>query len=270
MSSEKRQIFLTYSHEDNEKGDFDWVVQELEQEGVSVRYDEVIIIPGRKLWPQLESSILTPDLDGWGILLTGNSLQSRACMEELEYARFRALNERGREFPLIGLVDRVPADVIPLAIKTRLYIDLADPSWVEKVIAGLESRPPIRPSGRVTQYRWSVRRKYGNDADLIAVEVGPRFGSVPYFALLSPMPGPERAGVGVADGGTIESAQTNVQRSVNVDFHGEKCWAYWMKGPLDAASSAYAVFRGYLPKWVVFGPCKGPGMLPEKAERIKL
>lgn len=266
----KCRFFLTYAHDDNETGNFDWVVQELEQQGVNVQYDEVILIAGKKLWPQIETSILDTELDGWGILLTANSLNSLACMEELEYARLRALNEHGKEFPLIGLVDRVPGNAVPLAIRARLYVDLTDRNWVEKVKAGLERRPPTKPPGGVSKYRWSVRRKYGGDPELIAVEVGPRFGSIPYFGLISPMPGPEKAGVGVADGGAVSGTQSDVQEASNIDFQGEKCWAYWMKGPLDPSMSAYALFRGYLPRWVVLGPCKGPGLFPEKAERIRL
>src|SRR2546422_10849977 len=133
MAEERPRLFLTYSHDDNEAGNFDWAVQELEKAGVQVEYDEIVLVPGRRLWPQIENRILEPSLKGWGILLTSTSLQSQACLEELEYARLRAMNSKGEEFPLIGLGDRGAAAEIPLAIRARLYIDLKDPTWHRKV-----------------------------------------------------------------------------------------------------------------------------------------
>ncbi len=84
------------------------------------------------------------------------------------------------------------------------------------------------------------------------------------------MPGPESAGTGVARGGAVSSAQFDVMESRDLDFQGEKYWALWMRGPLDPSTSAYAVFRGYLPRWVLFGPCRGPGAIPEKGETFAL
>jgi len=270
VPSGKPRIFLTYSHEDNETGDFDWVVEELTRTSVDVEYDEVVLIPGRKLWPQIEKRILAPGLHGWGILLTVNSLKSPACMEELEYARLRALNQRGEEFPLIGLVDRVPEQEIPLAIRTRLYIDFADPDWTERVRAGLERRPPRRAPGATPRFRWAVHRCYGGDPELIAIEVGPRFGSIPYFGLISPMPGATDAGIGGAGGGGVGSATFDFMESKDLEIQGEKCWAVSMKGSLDPATSAYAIFQGYLPRWVMFGPCPGPFTLPTSGEKYDL
>ena len=83
--------------------DVDHVVGELKRVGLDVAFDRAHIIPGQRLWSQIDKGISDPQTDGWAILATENSLSSEPCLEELAYALDRALRTRGAEFPLIGI-----------------------------------------------------------------------------------------------------------------------------------------------------------------------
>ena len=123
--------------DDEEEGDFSYLVQELRR-GVEATYDKVALIPGHRLWEQIADSITRSSLSGWAYLLTPNSLGSEACREELAYALYRALNENGSDFPLIGLLHGVSIEDVPPALRVRLCVSLASPTWKRK------SRPPSK------------------------------------------------------------------------------------------------------------------------------
>ncbi len=270
MGTPKRKLFLTYARLDDAEGDFSWLVQRIERAGLDVLFDDRVVVPGRRLWPQIEAAIVDEGTDAWGWLLTPNSVSREACREELEYARLRTLNARGEGFPLIGLVDRVPAEQLPLAIRSRLYVDLKAPQWVDRVVAGVEGRIPCLPQQHLENYHWTVHRNYEDDPEAIAVEVRPRFGSIPYFAILAPMPGPELVGTGAAGGGSVSGVAPDSNEWEDVEIFGEKAKIDAMRGPVDPAMSAYAIFRGRIPSWVAFGPCQGPRVLPPRVERLAL
>lgn len=105
MSNKPRPyIWIAYAWIDNEEGDFTYLVQELNRVGVEATYDKIAIIPGRRLWEQIGNQITNGPIDGWGYLITPNSLSSEPCREELEYALNRALEKKRNDFPLIGLL----------------------------------------------------------------------------------------------------------------------------------------------------------------------
>ena len=268
--SKAKRLFLSYAHADDAEGDFAWAVSRLEKAGLEVVYDTRVLVAGRSLWPQIEKALLDPRLDAWGWLLTPSGLRSAGCREELEYARLRMLNHRGDEFPLIGLVDRVPADQIPLAIQSRLYVDMRSPDWVDRVVAGVKGEVATRPPRDLTNCHWRIHLNVSDDPEQIAIEVRPRFGSIPYFAILAPMPGPERVGTGAAGSGYTGGIAFEFAEWNDVDVFGEKAKVHSMRGPVDPSMSAYAIFRKHVPPWVAFGPCPGPFVLPSGVERMML
>ena len=129
--------WLTYAWEDNKEGDVDFVAQELEQAGVSVKLDRWNLKAGKRLWEQIEHFIQDPqESDAWVLYATANSLGSEACKEEFAYALDRALRSRGQDFPVVGLFPgTVDEDLIPAGIRTRLYVSLTDPDWKERIKA---------------------------------------------------------------------------------------------------------------------------------------
>jgi hypothetical protein len=137
-------IWLTYAWVDNEAKDIDFVVQELRREGLTVKLDREQIIVGRRLWDQIASYITDPNgCDAWGFVISRRSLESEACREELAYAIDRAISKRGKDFPLIGILfEQVDRELIPAAIRTRLYVTLSDQNWAKRVATGVVGLPP--------------------------------------------------------------------------------------------------------------------------------
>lgn len=131
-------LWLTYAWKDNEQQDVDFVVQRLQEEGVTVRLDRTQLLAGRRLWEQISDGITDPKLDGWAIFATMNSLASEPCLEEIAYALDRALRNRGPSFPIIGIFPApMNREFIPSALATRLYVTLKDLHWAARVADGL-------------------------------------------------------------------------------------------------------------------------------------
>ena len=63
-------------------------------------YDRIQLVPGQRLWEQIGERVTKGPFDGWAYLLTPSSLQSEPCREELAYATYRALTDKGAAFPL--------------------------------------------------------------------------------------------------------------------------------------------------------------------------
>lgn len=147
------KVWLSYAWTDNEDNDVDFIAQELERSGIDVRIDRWKLGAGKRLWEQIEGFICNEsESDAWILFTTTKSLNSEACKEELAYALDRTLNSRGKEFPIIGLFpSTIDNDLIPAAIRTRLYISLNDTDWKERILAAVQgttpsiTRPSIRP-----------------------------------------------------------------------------------------------------------------------------
>jgi len=176
------KLWLTYSWADNEDGDVDHVLDVLEREGLEMAYDRAHLRAGRRLWEQIGTAIDDPALSGWAFYVTENGLRSQPCQEELAYALDRALRTRGGDFPLIGIFPSpVDRELVPYAIATRLYVNLAETKWARRIIDAVSGEPrslvrqPVRPFG------FSVHRS----DESITVEVWPKSGRwIPFVALV--------------------------------------------------------------------------------------
>ncbi len=73
------KLWLTYAWKDNQDQDVDHVVGDLKRVGLDVAFDRAHIIPGQRLWSQIDKGISDPQTDGWAILATENSLSSEPC-----------------------------------------------------------------------------------------------------------------------------------------------------------------------------------------------
>ena len=88
-----KKLWLTYAWSDNEDKDIDFIIQELDKTDIKVKFDRRNLVPGQRLWTQIGGFITDPnECDAWGIVLTKNSINSKACIEELSYALDRAIN----------------------------------------------------------------------------------------------------------------------------------------------------------------------------------
>ena len=265
-------IWITYAWLDNDEGDFDDLMQELERAGISAIYDKVALIPGRRLWAQIADKISTALLSGWAYLVTPNSLISSACQEELAYALQRTLDAKGDEFPLIGLLHNVSIRDVPTTLRVRLCVNLANPDWIEEIRAGIQGEPPRRNLKDQNPYIIKIHENYQNQDDLYALEIGPRFGVITYWRLAFPSDGPQpiRWGSGPANGGGIGAVRFADLTGEYNDIGGVPMKYVGAENPLSASISAYAVFKGNLPKKFFFGISTEPFSAEAKGMVIEL
>lgn len=182
--------WLTYAWADNRgpaEGDVDFVIQELERHGVSVRTDRRDLIVGRPLWPQIEQHISDESLcDAWTTLITANSLASKPCREELLYALERALDKRKAAFPIIGLfLGEFPSD-LPKALAVRLCVSTNEQNWAARVAAGIRGEKQPIAATPVLPYHAHVCGVGSGPGDYF-FEVRPRLGSWSPFCIGVPI-----------------------------------------------------------------------------------
>lgn len=192
--------WITYAWKDNKDKDVDFIAEELIQAGVNIKLDRWNIEAGKRLWEQIERFIADPkECDAWIMYATQNSLASEPCREELAIALDRALKTRGGSFPIIGLVpSHVESGLLPAAIRTRLYVDLSDPDWKDRIVSAVTGRERARKAGELTPY---VETEYPPPAGfLFAVEVRPRAGVWHPFAVAIKKEEQDKVGLVVRDG----------------------------------------------------------------------
>jgi hypothetical protein len=261
------RVWITYAWADNEEGNFEFLRQELADAGVEAAYDRVTLIPGVPIWKQIGERITEDPINGWAILVTPSSLASKPCMEELSYALQRALEEKGADFPLIGLVPKgVPFSELPPVLRVRLCLSLEDSNWPELLRAGLERRAPGKVPQRVSRYIWAAHDRYiagEGRPPRVAVEVRPRFGQIEYWRFLVPK-GTQIAHCGHARSGgarlstmshyIMEPNGANDGVFTHDDLKGVEFDWFGTGDPLSPTHSAYVVFESALPSFVGFAP----------------
>ena len=257
-------LWITYAWSDNAGGDFDFLVQELSRAGVPARYDKIALVPGRKLWAQIADRISSDPLSGWAYLVTPSSLASGACKEELAYALQRALETKGEEFPLVGLLHGVSIRDVPLALRVRLCVNLANPDWIEEIRAALSGTAPRRSIPEQDRLIVKIHQGYLSQPSRLAIEIRPRFGELRYWRWAFPRSGPQPVawGTGPANGGGIGGTKREVFQGEGEfsDIAGTpvKFAIVGAGDPITPSASAYAVFDRELPQKCFFGVAKEP------------
>jgi len=169
-----KKLWVTYAWKDNEELDVDFILQELGRVGLDIRFDRRQLITGQPLWPQIEQQITNPtNSDAWALIVSKHSLESAPCREELNYALDRAMRERGTNYPVIGIfVEQIDEILIPAAIRTRLYVDIASRDWLERVRSGVEvAEPDLNPPTIAAEFI-----KINRTPGAFIVEARPRTG----------------------------------------------------------------------------------------------
>lgn len=240
-------LWLTYAWVDNADYDVDHVIIKLRESGLSVHFDRQQIIPGRRLWSQVDKAISDPDrCDGWAIFATENSFKSEPCLEELAYALDRTLRTRGTEFPLIGIFPQpIDRKIIPSAIATRLYVTLRDPDWataVRDALHGTRTEPKLVFDPIVAKF---------HKGDIL--ELRPRSGR--FYPCLVLVPTHEKDLLDTVDYGPSDRPpMASIVSSSAVDT--DEWFGVQLGHAIDNLSSAYVHFKGGLPSRVIFGDNK--------------
>ena len=253
-------VWMTYAWDDNKYGDVDFIAQELQRFGVTVKLDRWNISAGRRLWEQIECFISKPEeSDGWLLYATQASLQSEPCKEELAYALDRTLGTRGDTYPVIALFPGpVDSSLIPSAIKTRLHVSLTDPDWKERVRAAVEGRSPAVSVRDLAPYYAKVHRSKGRGAQYV-IEVRPRAGTWSPFAAAIPMGEKEAVKPRILRGPRDRVPEGGgVLHVTGARVTGDGAW--WVMFAQDEATptQSYFVYCQQLPTILIFGVKDGP------------
>ncbi|MGE5778361.1 MAG: toll/interleukin-1 receptor domain-containing protein [Hyphomicrobiales bacterium] len=248
------KLWITYAWKDNEQSDVDFVVQQLKRAGMDVQIDRFALGAGRRLWEQIGAKITNPnESDAWAIYATENSLASEPCKEELAIALDRALCARGEAYPLIGIFPAsVATDLIPPAIRVRLYVSLRDPDWIERVKAAVERRAPAIRQDILPPL---FHRIFSTPKQFV-VEARPRVGRWYPIYILIPMPEVNRlAAALVGPSGAVPSAGMTAQSESQTQ--DGKWKAIILSHEATPGQSVYVVFN-QLPSALGIGPKEHP------------
>jgi hypothetical protein len=247
-----KAIWITYSWEDNKNGDVEFIAQEIEKSGMNVKLDRWNLQAGKRLWEQIDKFITNPaECDAWAIIATQNSLGSEPCKEEISYALARALDTRGKAFPLIGIFNTsIDKELIPSAIKARLYVSLQDKDWIERIKSTLEdripniSRPPLEP------YTIEFRK---TAIGTFAVEIRPKAGIwAPFFCAI-PISETDNVKPHILRGPIGSIPMAGIRTNCGDIVSDDKNWWIMFAGDEATPILSYYLFCNELPSKIAFG-----------------
>lgn len=245
-------IWITYAWVDNQHGDIDFIAQELEAIGLTVKLDRLNIRAGTRLWDQITEFIQSPSqCDAWLMIATQASLGSEPCREEYAYALDRALNTRGGTFPVIALFPAsVDQSLIPAGIRTRLHVSLRDRDWKERIVAAAENRDAAINRPSIAPYHLTVHPR-ATPTSIHIIEVRPRAGSWSPFFIAIPVAERERVMPHIMHGpaGRIPTAGALFGAG---DGNNEE-WAFCFAQNEATPTMSYFIYCKDLPSKIVFG-----------------
>lgn len=247
-----KTLWITYSWEDNKSGDIEFIAQELERAGICVKIDRWNIKAGKRLWEQIDNFITNEsECDAWAIIATENSLGSEPCKEEVAYALDRSLKSRGQTFPIIGIfISSVDQEIIPSAIKTRLYVSLNDENWIERIKSAVEDKSPNIPRTNIEPYSIEIRIL---DNGKNVIEVRPRAGTWAPFFFAIPLSEKEKVNASIMRGpkGSIPKGGILTMGGEAESDDGE--WFIIFAGDEATPSISYFLFFSEIPSKIAFG-----------------
>lgn len=252
-------LWITYSWDDNEEGDVDFIAQQLESEGLDIGRDQWDLQAGERLWEQIGHAIQDPDeSDAWLIYATQNSLLSEPCREELAYALDRALESREEDYPIIGLFpDDVDLELVPPAITSRLYVSLADEDWKERIVAATEGRTPNISREEINPYFLDIERDWRGKQDV--VEMRPRSGTWSPFVVGIPEEEEDEVDPLLIVGPSGGSSGTGMTRRFEPDTDDRwNEWKFIGSNNQATPTESFYLHCETLPSEIVFGQIDGP------------
>lgn len=266
------KLWTTYAWKDNEEGNFDYLMQELNNFGIPTEYDKVAIIPGQRLWTQIADKINSADTTGWAYLITPNSLTSEPCLEELYYALNRTLDTKSKNFPIIGIVTNgVSFNDVPIALKIRLCVSLASPNWKEQIKAGILMQPNKKIDLLQTRFIYNVSQDFNGTGITTTIEIRPRFEELHFWRIAVPISSNiVRFGVGPANTKQISGILEMVTEGGEGQLNSVDCKIVGAGTKLTAGTSAYIVIDNEVPDFVAFGLANEAFGMPTQMEIQKL
>lgn len=247
-----KKLWITYSWKDNQEKDVEFLAQEIFRSGIEVKLDRWILSAGKRLWEQIDNQISSSEnSDAWAIFATQNSLGSEPCKEEVAYALQRALEFRGKEFPLIGIFPGpVENSLIPLAIKTRLHVSLSDPDWLERINAAVTGKSLNVAANVISPYSIQVHNRPDGK---YAIEVRPRAGVWAPFFIAVPSFEKERVNPHILRGPKGKPPFGGMLTNSGEGFDPTNQWWVVFAGDEATTTMSYFCICDHLPTKFAFG-----------------
>jgi len=249
-------VWITYAWDDNKDRDVDFAAQELKKAGLEVKLDRWNLSAGKRLWEQIENFIQDPSLsDGWLLYATQVSLGNEKCREEFAYALDRSLEKRGGDFPIIALFPAsIDKELIPAAIKTRLFVSITDPDWKERVTAAVQRRSPSITKAQVEPYAITVHKS----GEQQVIEVRPRGGTWSPFVCGIPIDEKDIVSPRLGFGSAKRIPGAFILISCGEGASGDGKWWLMSAGNEATPTQSYYIFCKKLPSLLIFGVNGGP------------
>jgi hypothetical protein len=256
-------ICFTPASPSNREADFSFVADQLKSIHVDARFESIQLQPGESLWDRISPWVTSCGIAGWSYILTAEVLANRIRREELISAIENVIQERGARFPLLGMLYHgIAARNLPLALRLRPCIHLADQNWKEQVQAVLARQAAADTS----EFSWAIHKDYSGVAAKTAIEVRPRSEVINCWRFAVPKTArPVRWGCGAPRGGEISPVLFSTVRGAGRLENTEISW-FGCEDSLSQTVSAYVVFDGQLPDFVCFGRARSPVSAPGKME----
>jgi hypothetical protein len=265
-----KRLWLTYVCRDQLEDAFDDLIHQLDQTNLDVRYDLRQIIPGQRLWYQIGRHITNPkECDAWGILLTTQSIASKLCVDEIEYALAWAQESTNDTFPIFFLLHHVDPKDIPTSLKMVFAISTKDRNWLGRVLAAINGASPGKALKGVPDF---VLHEYLTTAGY-CLEIRPAFESIAPFAVAVDYREKASGNVShcyIGPAGRIPTGHTAyhwVDTASNLS-DGSLVWV-WSADNEASPTFAFYLFYRNRPERVWFGPHKRLRMLTSWSTKEK-
>lgn len=243
-------LWITYAWADNANQDIDFIAQDLQAVGITVKLDRWTLKAGQRLWEQIEQFVQNSSgSDAWLIYATQNSLGSEPCKEEIAYALDRALRTRSNLFPVIALFpNSVNSGLLPASLRTRLCVSLTDPQWKERIKAAAEGRAPAITNPFVQPFFLAQHRSADGHH---VIEVRPRAGVWGPFIAGVPTSEKDRVQPYILHGPTGHLPKGGVLFNSGQETQSE--WHLCSATNEATPTSSYFIFCKQLPSKLLFG-----------------
>lgn len=252
-------VWLTYAWNDNDRGDVDFIAQDLRDAGFHVCLDRWSPTRDARLWDQLREPFSTAGtLQAWLLYATPNSLGSTLCQGDFSHAMENVRKTRGAQFPVAVLLQfDTMRELLATLDPAVTAVPMTRPDWKDTVRTIVEGRPPTARAPRVTPFDIKVWRAEREDRVGFAIEFRPRTGSwSPVFAAV---PMDELKGIKpqLAHGPTGRiPAVVWLDRPGAGQLSSGPYWALWSHNVATPGESCY-LLCDRLPSRMIFGVHKG-------------
>jgi hypothetical protein len=261
------RLWISYLWMNREERDFSYLVSQLKESNIEAVYESLHLLPGMRLQERAIQRLRSVDVSGWVYILTHQCFTRKECTLDLTAARQAAMHNMGPDFPMAGLLYGITAEHVPITLRTRPCISLADSNWKQQLLdifTFQENQNGNRAND--SHFAWKVHPCFGGDASMTAIEVHSKDGKIGYWRFGVPKGvraiawghGPS-GGRGVSQTRFGEASGSGRYGNHDIDWFGADM-------TISIAESAYVIFSGRLPDFLCFGPAKGPFGPPGKME----